>query len=116
MVEAPPAEAQPSAYKNRLNRAKTGKMETPADAVPKPATPGTGFSLDLSTIPKEAPVSVGCAPHHTPIDEFLWWPHELGARKAAGAAGRWHAGARPLLAHARASLHPRRAWVQRATV
>ena len=49
------ASAPPAAYNSRLNRAKSGKMSMPENA--KPALPGsgTGFSLDLSAIPKEAP-------------------------------------------------------------
>jgi len=54
---------EPAAYKNRLARAKTGKMEddlklpkTPAEALEKVGgASSTGFSLDLSSIPKEAP-------------------------------------------------------------
>jgi len=51
----------PGNYKNRVARAKSGKMAMPEDAIAKPSVPGaaagtTGLSLDLSTIPKTTPV------------------------------------------------------------
>jgi len=44
----------PDAYKARLQRAKTGKLDAPPE-IPKATS--SGFSLDLSSLPKQAPAS-----------------------------------------------------------
>ena len=53
LVYAAPQAPTPDAYKSRLQRAKTGKLDAPE--IPKATS--SGFSLDLSSLPKQAPAS-----------------------------------------------------------
>jgi len=52
-VAMAPQAPTPDAYKSRLQRAKTGKLDAPE--IPKATS--SGFSLDLSSLPKQAPAS-----------------------------------------------------------
>ena len=119
-----PKEDKKALVNKRLQRAKTGKMEVPADAIPKPGVPGalagtTGLSLDLSTIPKQAPekgdhklddgqtlttprakqeeaLTVRGQPKHKQRQLFKVGPEKLGDGKIKFA---WRGGEKLLLRH-----------------